>query len=330
MPRQPRIDIPGVLYHAITRGIEQREIFYDSKDKKEFLRRLGGLIDGCKVVCYAWALIPNHIHLLLSPTKTPLHTFMHRLLTGYAVYFNHRHKRCGHLFQNRYRSILCQKEVYFQQLVRYIHRNPLHAGLVTTLAELDRYPWCGHAGLMGTISCPWQAIDETLGHFGRKPGPARMAYLKYMSEDGEEGQNDLTGGGLVRSASGWEGVRRSQGTGGDWRGDERILGDGDFVEKIKKKTARQEAPRERSRKEVRRFENVLDHVSARTGVTRERLGQRCRGNKEAEARAVVAYLCRCELRMSVTEIGNRMGISQPAAGRMIRRGEKLGRAMGKA
>ena len=98
MPRQPRIDIPGVLYHVIARGLARRKIFRDSNDKKIFLRRFADLIMETKTVCYAWPLLRSHIQLLLSPTETPLHAFMHRLLTGYAVNYNIRHKRSGHLF----------------------------------------------------------------------------------------------------------------------------------------------------------------------------------------------------------------------------------------
>jgi REP element-mobilizing transposase RayT len=104
MPRQARIDAPGALHHIIARGIEGTAIFRDSRDRDSFIERLGALITESSTVCYAWALLTNHVHLLLKTGLTPIATLMRRLLTGHAVQFNLRHNRQGHLFQNRYKS----------------------------------------------------------------------------------------------------------------------------------------------------------------------------------------------------------------------------------
>jgi REP-associated tyrosine transposase len=143
--------MPGILQHVIVRGIEKRNIFLDDEDKTSFIERLSSLLQKTETSCFAWALLSNHFHLLLMPTSTPLSTLMRRLLTGYAVVFNRKHLRSGHLFQNRYKSIVCEEETYLLELVRYIHLNPLRAGLVSNLDELDRYRWCGHAVLMGNL-----------------------------------------------------------------------------------------------------------------------------------------------------------------------------------
>ena len=111
MLRQPRIDAPGVLHHIICRGIERRCIFTDDNDREDFVNRLDTILSETSTLCYAWVLIPNHFHLLLRTGTTPISTVMRRLLTGYAVKFNHRHKRSGHLFQNRYKSIICQEQI---------------------------------------------------------------------------------------------------------------------------------------------------------------------------------------------------------------------------
>ena len=124
MPRQARIDTPGALHHIMVRGIERRKIFRDNKDKDNFVERLGSVIKDTSTSCYAWSLQSNHIHLLLRTGDNPISTVMGRLLTGYAVTFNRRYKRHGQLFQNRYKSILCQEDPYFIELVRYIHLNP--------------------------------------------------------------------------------------------------------------------------------------------------------------------------------------------------------------
>jgi REP element-mobilizing transposase RayT len=126
MPRKARIDAPGAVHHIIVRGIERGIIFRDDKDRNDFLTRLGKILNETKTPCFAWALIPNHFHLLLKTGSLPVATVMGRLLTGYATSFNRRYHRSGHLFQNRYKSILCQEEAYLKELVRYIHLNPLY------------------------------------------------------------------------------------------------------------------------------------------------------------------------------------------------------------
>jgi len=126
--------------------------------------------------CFAWALIPNHFHLLLKTGTTPIATVMKRLLTGYAMYYNRRHKRSGHLFQNRYKSILCQEDTYLLGLVRYIHLNPLRAKLVEDLKGLDNYPYSGHRALLGKMAVLWQSKSFILGLFGDKVSPARRRY----------------------------------------------------------------------------------------------------------------------------------------------------------
>lgn len=101
---------------------------------------------------------------------------MRRLLTGYAVYFNRKYRRSGHLFQNRYKSILCEEEPYLLELVRYIHLNPLRAGLVSDLDKLDRYPWSGHAVLLGHRNLEGQEIGEVMASFGKSRTHALQGY----------------------------------------------------------------------------------------------------------------------------------------------------------
>ena len=101
MPRQSRLDIPGLLQHVIVRGIERRKIFRNNTDRQDFVQRFSTLLEQTGTDCFAWALIPNHFHLLLRPNHCELKQFMCRLLTGYAICFNKRHGRSGHLFQNR-------------------------------------------------------------------------------------------------------------------------------------------------------------------------------------------------------------------------------------
>jgi len=108
MPRKARIDAPGALHHIIFRGIEGTAIFKDALDYRNFIERLGIILEETNTPCFAWALLTNHVHLLLRTGLAPISTVMRRLLTGYAQQFNRRHKRSGHLFQNRYKSFLCE------------------------------------------------------------------------------------------------------------------------------------------------------------------------------------------------------------------------------
>ena len=149
------MDAPETLHHVILRGIERGVIFQDDADRIEFLRRFGELSKGSGIGIYAFALMTNHVHLLLRSGKDGLATLMRRLLSGYAQYYNRRHHRVGHLFQNRYKSIICEEEVYFTKLVAYIHLNPLKAGIVLIFDELEQYPWSSHARIMQRVTYDW-------------------------------------------------------------------------------------------------------------------------------------------------------------------------------
>ncbi len=179
MPRLARLDAPGVLHHVIGRGIERRKIFYKDKDREDFVDRLAELAEKGAWTVYAWTLMPNHYHLLIKTKNQPLADNMRKLLTGYAVNFNRRHKRAGHLFQNRYKSIVCQEENYLRELVRYLHLNPLRAGLVQDMKQLNRYPWSGHSALLGRVKREWQDTGYVLSYFRRGfEGPPELFGLR--------------------------------------------------------------------------------------------------------------------------------------------------------
>ncbi|MEA3465882.1 MAG: transposase [Thermodesulfobacteriota bacterium] len=228
MPRQPRIDSPGLLHHIIFRGIEQCNIVKDDTDRLNFVSRLDRLSRECNINVYAWALLDNHVHLLVRSSDYGLAHFMRRLLTGHATTFNLRYKRHGHLFQNRYKSIVCDEECYFLELVRYIHLNPIRAGIIKTLEELRSYPWCGHAALVNRTYKSWQNRDAVLLHFGKKKKHAKENYELFLADGLNQGERpELIGGGL----------RRSQPEVGEVNDqpeayDDRILGNGAFVEQI--------------------------------------------------------------------------------------------------
>lgn len=233
MPRQARLDSPGTLHHVIFRGIEKNNIVEDEHDRSDLVKRLGLLAVETETHIYAWALMSNHMHILLKSGPKGLSQFMRRLLTGYAITFNLRHARHGHLFQNRYKSIVCDEDTYFQELVRYIHLNPLRAGIVKNMSSLDTYPWCGHSTIMRKKKNDWHKIDYVLSWFGEKRSIAIKNYRKYMAEGIKDGRrDDLVGGGLLRTLGGWSQVVSSRKSNGKILCDDRILGKDEFVERV--------------------------------------------------------------------------------------------------
>ncbi|OEU65234.1 MAG: transposase [Desulfobacterales bacterium PC51MH44] len=324
MPRKSRIDAPGALHHVIARGIERRKIFKDNQDRDDFLNRLGNIITQTGTICYAWSLMPNHFHLLLKTGNVPIATVMRRLLTGYAIRFNLRYHRSGHLFQNRYKSILCQEDAYLKELVRYIHLNPLRANVVKDLKILDRYRYCGHSTILGKYKAEWQSSDFILLLFDTRISKARRLYRKFVEQGIKLGkQPDLIGGGLVRSAGGWTAVRSLAKAGIYFKSDERILGDSDFVENV-----------------LAEAQEALEHkyALAAQGVDLEHLIQitadllsidpkiifgSWKTRNAVKARSLICFWGVSELGLTLTYIAKILGISLPTASVAKRRGERI-------
>ena len=324
MPRKARIDAPGALHHIIARGIEKKPIFKDDADRNNFLDRLAKILEETKTPCYAWAIMPNHFHLLLKTGLKPISMLMRQLLTGHAVYFNRRHKRHGHLFQNRYKSILCQEDAYLLELVRYIHLNPLRAGIVDDLKELARYPFCGHSAVTGKHVYHWQYTNYVLGFFHKRKSAAKKAYLQFVANGVPLGRRpEFTGGGLVRSAGGWAALAGMRSANLRMVSDERILGDGDFVESTLK-TANENMER-RYRLKAAGFD--LDTVAKRVAQLLELpfgdIWEKSKRPRVVMARDMVCYWGNTELGISMTTLSKKFGLSQPAISIAVRRGEKL-------
>ena len=324
MPRKARIDAPGALHHIIVRGIEKRKIFKDDKDRYQFIKRLGDILSEAETPIYAWALIPNHVHLLLKTGLTPIATIMRRLLTGYAVYFNRRHRRYGHLFQNRYKSILCQEEPYFLELVRYIHLNPLRAKLVEDIRALDKYPYCGHSAVVESIKRDWQQVDYVLGFFGKRKSNACKAYRHFIKEGAMQGRRpELVGGGLLRSVGGWTALSAFRSKEIRVKGDERILGDSDFVEAVLKEANEQLERRYRLKAEGFDLDRVAQRVATVMNIPLELVWEKSRRPIVVDARDLLCYWASKELVMSKTELAKHLNLTQPAISIAVRRGEKI-------
>ena len=268
MPRQARLDSPGTLHHVMVRGIEKRPIVNDETDRKDFVRRLGALAEETQTPIYAWALMSNHVHILLCSGALGLAKFMRRLLTGYAVSYNFRHRRHGHVFQNRYKSIVCDGDNYFTELVRYIHLNPLRVELVKDLKELENYPYCGHGTILGTPARQWQDCESVLAQFGTRTSEAKRAYWKFVAEGVVLGRRpELVGGGLTRSGGEWFAVRSQRSRGPRELFDERILGSGEFVERVLRDADTRARRQHVARKRNRYAERVVLEECKKSGVS---------------------------------------------------------------
>lgn len=320
MPRQARLDAPGTLHHVIVRGIEKRQIVDDDEDRKSFVDRMGSLALEMDTAIYAWTLMGNHAHILLRSGPSGLSKYMMRLLTGYAVFYNRRHGRHGHLFQNRYKSIVVEEDAYFQELVRYIHLNPLRARIIDSISKLERYRWCGHSVILGKLKNDWQDKEYVLKWFGKRIGDARRAYRKFVENGVEQGyRSDLIGGGLIRSQGGWVAVKEMLREGVREKSDERILGSGEFVQQLIQQSDT-ERKRQFSMKE--NLELAIWYVKRECkdeGVSIKALSAGSRRRIVSRLRNRLIQNLVENFGLSLAETGRQMGISSSAVAKALDR-----------
>jgi REP element-mobilizing transposase RayT len=320
MPRRARLDAPGTLHHVIIRGIEKRRIVNDVADRENFVRRLGELSAETKTNIYAWALMTNHAHILLRSSEFGLPGFMRRLLTGYAISYNRRHRRWGHLFQNRYKSIICDEDAYFTLLVRYIHLNPLRAKLVNSLEQLDRYRWCGHSTIVGKIKNDWQDRDYVLKWFGNKEGEATTAYRNYLKKGIAEGRcPELVGGGLIRSMGGWSAVKALRRSGDRELSDERILGSGEFVEQIIKEAETKTKYQLPVLDHHKKIDELITRICRDEKVSIEELKGGSRRREASRIRARIAIGLVKMHGVALAEVARLLGVSTSAVSKIMKR-----------
>jgi putative transposase len=303
MPRQARLDAPGLVHHVMARGIEDQKIFRDDKDREDFLIRLTESLElsgGARL--YAWALTSNHFHLLLRTDEHMLSPIMRRLMTGHAVSYNRRYRRKGHLFQNRFKSIIVEEEPYFLELVRYIHLNPARVGIVNTIEALAEYPYTGHSVILGSREFPVQDTGAVLERFSAKAPKAKTEYESFIVAGFTQGtREELRGGGLIRSMGGL-GKFLLRDSEHREAADERILGGGDFVESVLGNCEPVKAS------ETVMIFQILAEVAGRTGVAADEILGPSRCHIISKARREF-YLCAHE----------RIGASLAALGKLTGR-----------
>src|SRR3972149_5001982 len=209
MARKPRVHYPGALYHVTLRGNSGQTIFFDDRDRTRFCFLVQEGIERVAHRIHAFCLMTNHVHLAIQIGDIPLSRILQNLSFRYTRWVNWRRKRSGHLFQGRYKAVLVDADAHLHELTRYIHLNPVRAGVVK---EPEDYAWSGHRAYLGLETIPWLTTDWVLSQYSRRLSLARRAYRRFVHEG--------KGGGYQ------EEYHRGSGT------DSRILGDDDFIDRV--------------------------------------------------------------------------------------------------
>jgi putative transposase len=211
MARQLRIEYPGAFYHVTSRGNQRQAIVQDDQDRRIFLDYIDKAYEKFGGIAHAYCLMDNHFHLFLETPRGNLSRIMHFINTSYTLYYNARYSRAGHLFQGRFKAILIEADSYAQEVSRYIHLNPVRAGLVSNPED---YRWSSFGEYAGhRTPLPWLQIRFVLSYFGENKKQSQSRYKAFVQNNiGEIQENPL-----------------------HKAGPSLILGSDSFVEKIKGK-----------------------------------------------------------------------------------------------
>ncbi len=296
----------------MSRAVEGIYILGTDRVRKDFLRRLSILVDDRMLRIHAWALMHGHFHLLAEPLEATLSCSMHRLLTGFSAAYNRRMDRKGHVFQGRFHSILVEYETYFRTLVGYIHLNPLRAGIVHSLAELEQYPWTGHPALIGTSCCDWMEQSLIKEIFNRESIDWREGYLEYLSNySGCQNQYMTTGTFRI----GHDGIMQIEGDNIEAQesGSMGILGSKAFAVVEYKIMQKARGAHLRNRREQHdSIEKAILQVCNAFHVDVNSLKNGCRTSVISRARFKLVGILIEEIGISQADTAVLLGISQPA------------------
>lgn len=276
MARKPRIEFPGALYHVINRGNKRENIFLNDGDMKQFLDKLSEYKKRYEFLLYAYVLMGNHLHLLIETKEVPLSKIMQGILQSFTQYHNKKYKTVGHLFQGRYKAILCDKEAYLLELVRYIHLNPARAEIVV---DPLLYQWSSHRVYMGLEE---GIVDKelVLNLFHASEKKAIVMYDEFIKDGIGKGTDELFN------------ILNKQ----------TILGGETFIEMLQSRREGIEIFRERKRDKA--IQDIVKIVKGITGFKREELASKSRANQLIVARSLFVYLCKEYTKAGNREIGD--------------------------
>lgn len=265
MARKPRIEYPGAFYHIIARGNKREDIFLDQGDRIRFINKLSEYKKRYDFILYAYTLMNNHFHLLLETNDVPASRIMQGIIQAHTQYYNLKYDKVGHVFQGRYKAILCDRDNYLLNLVRYIHLNPVRAGLVTNPAD---YKWTSHRIFLGVEKSELVDKDFVLSQFSNSRAKAVRLYEEFVIEWlGEDKKDEF-----------YKTI------------DKRFLGDEDFVTQVKDRIGEKQIRDEITLRD-KSFADVVKKVKEITGVDNKALCGKSRSAEIAEARSLFVRLC---------------------------------------
>jgi len=285
MARPLRIEYPGALYHITDRGNERKSIYRDDADRRKMMKYIAEAVEKYSLIIHAFCLMENHYHFEIETPRGNLSQAMHWLKTAYAVYFNKHHKRNGHLFQGRFLSALVEKETHLMALTRYIHLNPVRAGMVE---RPEDYLWSSYREYIRTgRRWEWLEIGWTLDQFGGTSRTGRQYYRQFVEE-----------GILERSLDPME-----ESTGGI------LLGSDRFVEWVQEHILNQREDKSSvsAKREIRNIElgEIIRHVGKSMNVSEKTT--RVRGRHGNDARDLSVYLAYTYCDLTNVMIGKAFG-----------------------
>jgi len=180
MARPLRIAYPGAFYHVTSRGNERKDVFKSQRDREKFLEYLASATERYGAVIHVYCLMSNHYHLLLETPAGNLSQIMRHINGAYTTYFNIKRKRSGHLFQGRFKAILVEADEYATELSRYIHLNPIRAGMAE---RPEDFRWSSYRSYIGQNAAPeWLKMGMVLSYFGEKTEAAGTKYRTFVED----------------------------------------------------------------------------------------------------------------------------------------------------
>jgi len=296
MARKPRIEFGGALYHVIIRGNQRQQIFKDTEDYKKYLKFLGDYKARYDFLLYAYVLMGNHVHLLMETKAVPLSKILQGINQSFTMYFNRRYATVGHLFQGRYKAMLCDKEYYFLSLIKYIHMNPVRVARAKSPGE---YPWSSHGSYMEqTRGRGFVDSGLVLRIFSEDTRKARRAYQEYMGEKG-----------ILRREEVYATV------------DQRILGNEGFVKEVKARMGSLDVPGRR--RQLYRLSEIAKAVEEVYGVTLGQLRDKVRGENLGHGRRVMCLVAK-EYGYKGQEVAGYLRRDPSVITRYLEEGDRLG------
>lgn len=295
MARPLRIQYEGALYHITSRGNEKRDIFLDEADFKKFLKILSELQDRFKIIIYGYVLMNNHYHLLIETPQANIIKTIHYLNSSYTGYFNRKYNRVGHLFQGRYKSYLIEKDSYLLLVSRYIHLNPLRAGVVRDLGE---YMWSSYNDYMSKRKeKEWLNRKWILSQFSNREDASIKAYKKFVED--KEGLNESP---FKRAIAGF------------------ILGSEEFLKKIRDESGERrdrEIPEIRKIRKFLGIQDIVEIVARILNIEIDEIKRKCKRNNNAKK--ICFYLIRRHTSFSNQKIGDYFGVGYTGVSQGVRR-----------